>query len=230
MTKMLVRPNSSTAQPLPLLHATLSFRPCLPQVGRAIAAVASARGCSPSLAADRTQDLLVDVLIANRSMLVNMARGFVGCTSRAEDVVHDVFIKLVDFPNQSAVRQPGAYVSRMVRNASIDACRRQRLENTYYADEDDGLNVPSPEPTPEEALLVRDTLRHVYKALAQLSARTRMAFVRVRLCKETLQSTAHALNVSQTLVHFMVRNAEKHCAERLHAYNRSVTGPPSRHR
>ncbi len=104
-------------------------------------------------------------------MPVNMARGFVGCTSRAEDVVHDVFIKLIDFPKQDDVHQPAAYVARMVRNASIDACRYQSLENIYHADEEDGLDVPSPACMPE-ALAARSggatpiaDSRAIYRAL-----------------------------------------------------------------
>ena len=168
---------------------------------------------------------LLDILIANRPLYVNVARGFVGCTSRAEDVVHDVFLKLVDLPGQDAIRQPIAYVMRMVRNASIDACRRQNLENIYHADEDGGLNRRSQEPSPEAALVVRDRLRHVYDALAQLPARSRAAFEMVRMREETLQSTARALNVSQTLVHFMVRDVEKHCSACLDACDRGAALP-----
>ncbi|WP_027784408.1 MULTISPECIES: RNA polymerase factor sigma-70 [Burkholderia] len=173
----------------------------------------------------RAQGALLDVLISHRAMLVNVARGFVGCASRAEDVVHDVFVKLVEFPNQDAVRQPVAYVTRMVRNASIDACRRQSLENVYHTEEDDGFDVPSPEPTPEAALMTRDTLRRVWAALDDLPARSRAAFEMVRLREETLQTAARALNVSQTLVHFMVRDAERHCAECLDACHRGVACP-----
>ena len=168
---------------------------------------------------------LLDILVANRPMFVKVARGFVGCASRAEDVVHDVFLKLADLPAQDTVRQPIAYVMRMVRNASIDACRRQNLENIYHADEDSGLNMPSLEPSPEAALVVRDTLRHVCDALDRLPARCRKAFEMVRLSEETLQSTARALNVSQTLVHFMVRDAEKHCTDCLEACNRGAALP-----
>ncbi|MEO6919221.1 MAG: RNA polymerase factor sigma-70 [Collimonas sp.] len=168
---------------------------------------------------------LLDILIANRPLFVKAARSFVGCMSRAEDVVHDVFLKLVDLPGQDVVRQPIAYVMRMVRNAAIDACRRQNLENIYHADEDSGLDMPSQEPSPEAALVVRDTLRHVYDALAQLPARSRAAFEMVRMREETLQSTARALNVSQTLVHFMVRDVEKHCSDCLEACNRGVAFP-----
>jgi RNA polymerase sigma-70 factor (ECF subfamily) len=213
MAEVLIRREPSTAIPRSVLNAGVECPPVSRQ----------ARGQPRSV--DWENGTLLDVLIANRPMLVNLARGFVGCASLAEDVVHDVFIKLVDFPDQDAVRQPVAYVTRMVRNASIDAFRRQSLESTYHADEDDGLHVPSPELSPEAALLVRDTLRHVYNALEQLPPRSRAAFEMVRLREETLQSTARALDVSQTLVHFMVRDAEKHCVDCLDACHRGEAGP-----
>ncbi|SAK43700.1 extracytoplasmic-function sigma-70 factor [Caballeronia hypogeia] len=168
---------------------------------------------------------LLELAIANRQMLVNMARGVVGCASRAEDVVHDVFVNLIDLPQHDGVRQPMGYLARMVRNASIDACRRQNLENTYRADEEDGLDVPSQESTPEACVQARDTLRRVCDALAQLLERSRTAFEMVRVREETLQSTARALNVSQTLVHFMVRDAEQHCAACLDARERNAACP-----
>lgn len=168
---------------------------------------------------------LLDIAVANRQMLVNLARGVVGCASRAEDVVQDVFLHLIGLPRQDEVRQPMGYIARMVRNASIDACRRQSLENIYRADEEDGLDVPSQELTPEASAQARDTLRRVCDALAQLPDRSRAAFEMVRLREETLQSTARALNVSQTLVHFMVRDAQQHCADCLDACERNVECP-----
>ncbi|MGG1943988.1 RNA polymerase factor sigma-70 [Trinickia sp. NRRL B-1857] len=169
--------------------------------------------CGACPAAVRCGGALLDVLVSHRASLIQFARSFVGCISRAEDVVHDVFIKLTGFRNQEDIRQPLAYVMRMVRNASIDACRRQSLENVWYAGEEEGLDVASPEPSPEAALLTRDALRSAFDALAELPERTRCAFERVRLREETLQETARALGVSQTLVHFMVRDAARHCAD-----------------
>lgn len=155
---------------------------------------------------------LMDLMVTHRHTLISLARSFVGCSSRAEDVVHDVCIKLTELSDVEAIRQPLAYVTRMVRNASIDTCRRQKLENLHYACEDDGLDVPSAEPTPEAALMTRDTLLRACDALAELPARTRAAFEMVCLREKTLRETASALNVSQTLVHFMVRDATRHCA------------------
>ncbi|WP_408390467.1 MULTISPECIES: RNA polymerase factor sigma-70 [Paraburkholderia] len=212
MAEVVMRGEPSTT----MAKSVLSVGVACPPVSR--------RARSQPRTVDWEKGTLLDLLIANRPMLVDLARGIVGCASLAEDVVHDLFIKLIDFPNQDAVRQPVAYVTRMVRNASIDAFRRQSLESTYHADEGDGLHVPSPEPSPEAALLVRDTLQHVYNALEQLPPRSRAAFEMVRLREETLQSTARALDVSQTQVHFMVRDAEKHCAACLDAGNRGAAG------
>ncbi|MFM0501367.1 RNA polymerase factor sigma-70 [Paraburkholderia caffeinilytica] len=211
MAEVLLRGEPSTTMAMSVLSVGVACPP------------ASRRTRSHPRAVDWEKGTLLELLIANRPMLVDLARGIVGCASLAEDVVHDVFIKLVDFPNQDAVRQPVAYVTRMVRNASIDVFRRQSQESAYHADEDDALHVPSPALSPEAALLVRDTLQHVYHALEQLPPRSRAAFEMVRLREETLQSTARALDVSQTQVHFMVRDAEKHCAACLDAGNRGVT-------
>jgi RNA polymerase sigma-70 factor (ECF subfamily) len=208
------------------LHPAALAQGALDDIGCEPPACAARMPASPRVADARRQPgcegSLLDVLIENRRSLIHLARSFVGCASRAEDVVHDVFVKLTGFQNQDDVRQPLAYVARMVRNASIDACRRQNLENTWHACEEDGLDVPSPEPTPESALVTRDTLRHAFDALAQLPERTRSAFERVRLREETLQETARALNVSQTLVHFMVRDAAKHCEACMHAGAKNV--------
>ncbi len=65
---------------------------------------------------------LIPFFIVNRPIFVNMARNSVGSTSRAKDVVHDVFIKRADLHCNDAVRQPVAYVMRMMRNAATDAC------------------------------------------------------------------------------------------------------------
>ncbi|SDI57291.1 sigma factor [Paraburkholderia phenazinium] len=114
--------------------------------------------CGPR-AAGGCGGALLDVLIEHRHMLVTLAGSFVGCGSQAEDVVHDVFVKLAAFPNQDAIRQPVAYVTRMVRNASIDACHRQTFESAWHAGEEDCFDMASSEPGPEAALATREALR-----------------------------------------------------------------------
>ncbi|MEX3613658.1 MAG: RNA polymerase factor sigma-70 [Burkholderia gladioli] len=169
----------------------------------------------------RGRGALVETLVRHRAMLVKIAHGVTGCASRAEDVVHDVLLRLVDFPNQEAIRQPLAYVARMVRNASIDVCRRQSLETHWHAEAEAGLDVPSP----EAIALTRDALERMRAVLTEVPARSRTAFEMVRVREETLVAAADALEVSPTLVHFVVRDVVRHCAECLAALDRGVAPP-----
>ncbi len=151
--------------------------------------LAASTRMSPRLAARhaaRGRGALVETLVCHRAMLVKVAQGVTGCASRAEDVVHDVLLRLVDFPNQEAIRQPLAYVTRMVRNASIDVCRRQSLETHWHAEAEAGLDVPSPEPTPEAIALTRDALERMRAVLTEVPVRSRTAFEMVRVREETL--------------------------------------------
>jgi RNA polymerase sigma factor (sigma-70 family) len=219
MAEVLVRQEPSTLMPgKPVGRSASTAAPAARRPRRSSAAT----GCEHGTKA--AESTLLDVLIDNRPALVQLAQELIGCASLAEDVVHDVFIKLVDFRQQGAVRQPVAYVTRIVHNAAIDVCRRQSQDS---GDEhaacacDDDLHAPSP----EAALVARDTLQQVFDALNQLPPRSRTAFEMVRVREETLQHTARALDVSQSQVHFMVRDAQQHCVDCLDASNRGVAGP-----
>lgn len=222
MAEVLVRLEPSGAMPgQPVVRTASASAPAAPRTRRPSAAAECEKGTKGTKGTEHT---LLDVLIENRPALVQLAQDLIGCASLAEDVVHDVFIKLVDFRQQNAVRQPVAYVTRIVHNAAIDVCRRQSQDDGgahAVCDGDDDLHVPSP----EAALVARDTLQQVFDALKQLPPRSRTAFEMVRVREETLQHTARALDVSQSQVHFMVRDAQQHCVDCLDASNRGVAGP-----
>ena len=151
------------------------------------------------------------VLIANRNLLINVANAITACRCRAEDVVHDVFIKVTEAAPPESLRQPLAYLIRVVRNLAIDHYRRRTFECYHYIDAEDGLEVPSPAAGPEAMAMHRDLLRQVSKALDRFPQRTRKAFEMVRIDEHSLKDAAAELGVSQTLVHFMVREVTEHC-------------------
>ena len=151
------------------------------------------------------------VLIENRHLLVKVASAVTGCRCRAEDVVHDVFIKVSEAEPVESLRQPLAYLIRMVRNLAIDHYRRRAFEGCHYIDEENGFEVPSPYAGPEATALHRDLLQRVSNVLATFPPRTRKAFEMVRIDEHSLKDTAIELGVSQTLVHFMVRDVTEQC-------------------
>jgi len=151
------------------------------------------------------------VLIANRGLLVNVANAITGCRCRAEDVVHDVFIKVSEAAPVESLRQPLAYLIRVVRNLAIDHYRRRAFECIHYIDEENGFDVASPYAGPEATAMHRDLLLQVSNVLASFPQRTRRAFEMVRIDEHSLKDAAAELGVSQTLVHFMVKEVTAQC-------------------
>lgn len=154
--------------------------------------------------------------IANRAQLRMAAMKILGNLQRAEDVVQDAYMKVVE-GGFLDVKQPVAYLFQVVRNLAIDRHRRSVLESQVFAHEDDGLDVPHQGGTPEMVAIHRQHLRLVVAALSTLPERTRQAFELHRLGGLTQREVAEALGVSTTMVNFMVRDAMNCCRDALNA-------------
>lgn len=167
-----------------------------------------------------TKAHLLDRLLARRAALVTLAAGITGCRPRAEDVVQDVAVKLMEGGAPAAVRDPDRYLARMVRNAAIDGLRRRAREPVCpHLDEDaggDGQALCRHSLCPERTMAGCQALRLVLTALDELPARTRDTFAAHRLDGVPQKDIAGRLGVSPTLVNFMVRAAHDHCRARLH--------------
>jgi RNA polymerase sigma factor (sigma-70 family) len=69
-----------------------------------------------------------DVYRTEWAPLVRLALVMTGDRSRAEDIVHDVFVRLA---TRSIPRDPPTYLRRMVVNAARDHHRRLRVERRF---------------------------------------------------------------------------------------------------
>jgi RNA polymerase sigma-70 factor (ECF subfamily) len=163
---------------------------------------------------------MLDLYIMHRKSLVDYAAPIVGCRTLAEDVVQEAFIRFSSSVGEEraqpgTVAQPLNYLFRIVRNLAIDWARRISSERQDPASEEVLAATAADIPSPEQAALYRDQLRVLSLALAELPARTRLAFEMHRLHNYTLQEIADRLNVSITLVHQLIRQAVMHCGRRL---------------
>lgn len=158
---------------------------------------------------------LVDIFVAHRSQLCHLATKILGSRDRAEDVVQDAYLKIIEARAVFVVKQPTAYVFRIVRNLAIDHYRRTALESGVFTVAEEGQNVPSASGTPEALSISRQQLDLVARALDQLPERTRRAFEHYRVGGHTQREIARMLDVSPTLVNFMIRDALDHCRNAL---------------
>lgn len=163
------------------------------------------------MASGLQQAALAGLFIAYLPQLRLAAMKIIGTPEQADDVVQDAYVKVVESAGLLHVRQPLAYLFRMVRNLAIDRYRQLAFESRFQAVQEEGLQVPEGSGTPEACALHKQHLKLVVDALARQPERTRIAFEMHRLGGHTQREIADLLGVSVTLVNFMIRDATASC-------------------
>ncbi|AJD47475.1 extracytoplasmic-function sigma-70 factor [Isoalcanivorax pacificus W11-5] len=159
---------------------------------------------------------LEHIFVTHRTRLCHAAMKILGNRERADDVVHDAYLKIIETDAALEVRRPMAYAFQVVRNLAIDRHRRNAFESGVFACEEEGEHVAAPTATPEVIAISRQDLELLAQAMAQLPERTRRAFEMYRIGGETQREIAAQLGVSTTLVNFMIRDALTHCRAALY--------------
>lgn len=162
----------------------------------------------------------LDVFMAHRSALVDYATPIVGCPATAEDVVQESYLRFARRPDlgDEPLRQPLAYLYRIVRNTALDWVRRVSAESRRDRSQEILAAPLATAPSPEEVALGRDRLRRVEAALAELPERTRRAFELHRFDGLTFQEVGARLDVSPATAHRLARDAMVHLMRRRAAH------------
>lgn len=105
------------------------------------------------------------------SAVFGLARRVTQSEARAEEITQDAFMKL--WRNPSAFDASRAalstYLLTLVRNASIDALRRERPTNSLEDEAGDPLPIPSPDSGPLERAELAQSAVRVRAAMLELS-------------------------------------------------------------
>lgn len=162
------------------------------------------------------REALIHELISRRKLHLCTALKFVHSMDAAEDVLQNTALKCLSGPPQTLPEQPGRYVTRMVRNAAVDYLRKNRKEIATPFEDESQLATAGTTPLCGQACLERrQELLSVANTLFALPPRKRDAFLRHRLSEVPQKQIAEELNVSRTLVNFMIKEVENSCAEAL---------------
>ncbi|MBD2815874.1 sigma-70 family RNA polymerase sigma factor [Xenorhabdus sp. Flor] len=127
----------------------------------------------------------------------------------AEDLTHDIFIKLIQSSDLADVRHPRAFLMTIARRTIANYYRRKKLEDNYL---EYVSTVPkNMSPPSEYRLLLLEQLEKINKTLNELPEKVRQAFLLTRLQGMRYKDVAADLDVSTSSVKSYLQLAHRKC-------------------
>ena len=127
-----------------------------------------------------------------------------GDVAWAEDLMHDVFVTLVEQLEAAAPKDPGAWLYRVTANLAVTRLRREKSLLGRLARLVRSGNDGRP---PDEELIQRAAANEVLKTLAALPGRERVALCMKVLDGRSQREIARALSLSEGYVSKLVARA-----------------------
>ncbi|KZD04126.1 RNA polymerase subunit sigma-24 [Oceanibaculum pacificum] len=160
---------------------------------------------------------IVELFSAHRGELVNYASRILGDRSHAEDVVQEAYLRLDSAIVDQPLREPLAYLYRIVRNLSLDVRRRLMRERGRMPSGGEAAmdEIAEDRPSPESEVGARGEVRLLAQAMAELPDRTRVALEMHRFAGCSIREIANRLDISVGTAHALVIDGMEHCRRRL---------------
>jgi RNA polymerase sigma-70 factor (ECF subfamily) len=134
-------------------------------------------------------------------------------SSDVEDLVQDVFARIVARNSDRPVENLGAYIFQTAASVLADRGRRRASRHAAAHEEFDAEHHSNDELDPERVLTGKENLRAVTAALLSLSERTRTIFVLHRLEGYKHREIAAQLGISVSAVEKQMIRAVQHLAK-----------------
>ena len=158
--------------------------------------------------------LSIDLLYREHApQLRRRLRGRVGSVDEANDLVHDAFTRLLGASGPQNLREPRAFLNRIMRNLLIDRSRRLSTR-IPHVELDDDIAVP---PAQSHAIEVEQLRKRYTEIVDSLPPRTREVFLLHRLDRLKCAKIAERLDIS-------VRTVEWHLAQAVLRIDRELRG------
>jgi len=129
----------------------------------------------------------------------------------AEDLLHDLYLKLQSITPNTSVTYPKAYIYRMANNLVIDHQRRTSKSPVVLDDCVEETDSRSP----EQILIYQEQLKIVATALKELPAKTQDVFKMQRIQEIEKKDVAKKMGISINMVEKHLRRAVEYCREQL---------------
>jgi RNA polymerase sigma-70 factor (ECF subfamily) len=133
----------------------------------------------------------------------------------AADVVHETYLRVLQYADQSVLENPRAYLYRVAANVATDCGVALKTGNERFEPGVDLDSLDSAAPGPEAAIDARRHLQRCLAALDELPAVYRHVFLLHRIDGLTQGEIAGALDIPKRTVERYIAKALEHCLKRL---------------
>lgn len=140
---------------------------------------------------------------------------YVGCEDVAEDVVHEVFRRIIKRARHVHSRLTPAYLYQAVRNEALRWVEQRRFQHSHTEAVRAALH--SPAPSPEDQMDGRDRRGEILKAMDTLPQRGRQAFLLVYVEGRSYVESAKIMDISPETIKVHLRRARRALRARLEA-------------
>ncbi|WP_084579539.1 RNA polymerase sigma factor [Sphingomonas azotifigens] len=158
---------------------------------------------------------LIAAFLARRTALLHYFSKRVG-EVEAEDLLQEVYVRIATLPDED-IRNPGGYLYRLGSNIMLDrlrqnqsrAARDHAWRETHHVVTDSGEDVSDTVPA-DEALIARDQVRHIERALGELPEAVQQSFRMHKLEGLSHAEVAERMGVSRSLIEKHMMRAMRH--------------------
>ncbi len=164
---------------------------------------------------------LLAAYVEKRDGLVRLFAARLRSFPAAEDLVQEIYLKIVALPDDAPVDNPGSYLFRMGNNLMLDRLRGERRSGVREAAwrqterTEVGGHEIAEEPDAEAVVAARQRLAALARAVEELPPRMQRAFRLHKLEGLSQAETARAMDVS-------IGSIEKHIAAALRALSEKL--------
>lgn len=155
---------------------------------------------------------LLKALAADRTKIASSVYSRVRDAASAEDVMQDTWLKIAGMHADVSIKNPGAFVRRVARNAAIDILRKERRRSVIDEEVQALLWETEDEFSPERIMMGQEAIAAALEAIKALPSQTRRIFVMNRFDGMTHREIAAELGLSEAAVYYHIRRVLEHLA------------------
>ncbi len=137
------------------------------------------------------------------------------CHDVAADILQDAYIRLVNARPESEIKNPRAFLYKIVSNLAIDYHRSINRRQTRHADETELVELAAQSPTLEQHVYTQEQLVFLRQAISELPPKCRQVFIMHKFRYYPYSKIMQEMNISESTVLKHMVKAMQYCRQRM---------------